>query len=91
VTRFYDAPRDRLRLAFSASVVEALEELVEMIIGEHTDPLGHRPEWVTMAEAARRLECSVDAVRMRVKRGRLRARRQGRRVYVSTQDVDGIA
>ena len=84
--------RQQLELMFSTAIVEAFEQLVETVVDDRADDLsGRRPDWITMAEAARRLECSVDAVRMRVKRGRLRVRRQGRRVYVSAQDVDGIA
>jgi excisionase family DNA binding protein len=84
--------RERLELVFSAPIVDAFEQLVETMVDDRAEALsGRRPDWISMAEAARRLECSVDAVRMRVKRGRLRVRRQGRRVYVSAQDVDGIA
>jgi excisionase family DNA binding protein len=43
-----------------------------------------------LEEAAERLGCTPDAVRMRVKRGRLDHRRQGRRVYVSAMSVDGL-
>ena len=46
--------------------------------------------WLTLEEAAERLGCTPDAVRMRVKRGRLDHRRQGRRVYVSAMSVDGL-
>lgn len=43
--------------------------------------------WLTIAAAADLLGCSPDAVRMRVKRGRLEARHEGRRVYVSRRSV----
>jgi excisionase family DNA binding protein len=49
-----------------------------------------RPEWLTLAQAAARLGCTSDAVRMRVKRGRLEARRQGRRLYVSAASVERL-
>ena len=47
-------------------------------------------EWLTLEQAGRRLGCSPDAVRMRVKRGRLRTRRPGRRVYVSAVSVSDL-
>ena len=43
--------------------------------------------WLTVEQAADLLGCSPDAVRMRIKRGRLATRRQGRRVYVSRRSV----
>lgn len=46
--------------------------------------------WYPVKEAARRLGVSEAAVRMRARRGRLLARRQGRRVYVSAASVDGL-
>jgi excisionase family DNA binding protein len=42
----------------------------------------HRPERMTVHDAARRLGISEDAVRMRVKRGTLEAEREGGRLYV---------
>jgi excisionase family DNA binding protein len=47
-------------------------------------------KWLTVAEAATRLGCSRDAIRMRVRRGRLEAKRQGRTVYVSSDSVEGL-
>lgn len=46
--------------------------------------------WLTLEAAAERLDCTPDAIRMRVKRGRLEARRHGRRVYVSAASVDTL-
>jgi excisionase family DNA binding protein len=46
--------------------------------------------WLTFREAGERLGCSPDAVRMRVRRGRLHAEHQGRRVYVSAESVDRL-
>lgn len=46
--------------------------------------------WLTLAEAAERLGCTRDAVRMRINRGRLEHRRQGRRLYVSVASVDRL-
>ena len=61
-----------------------LRELVREIVREDGSP------WLTLDQEADRLACSVDAVRMRVKRGRLEARHHGRRVYVSRSSVDEI-
>lgn len=46
--------------------------------------------WLTLAEAAERLGCTPDAVRMRINRGRLEHRRQGRRLYVSAASVEQL-
>jgi excisionase family DNA binding protein len=59
------------------------DELEERLIRE-------RKRWLTLAEAAERLGCSRDAVRMRVRRGRLEHRYQGRRLYVSAESVDRL-
>jgi excisionase family DNA binding protein len=46
--------------------------------------------WLTLAEAAERLGCTPDAVRMRINRGRLDSRRHGRRLYVSASSIDRL-
>jgi excisionase family DNA binding protein len=46
--------------------------------------------WLTLHEAAEQLGCTPDAVRMRIKRGRLEHRRHGRRIYVSAASVDRL-
>lgn len=46
--------------------------------------------WLTLKEAAERLGCTPDAVRMRVNRGRLEHRRNGRRLYVSAASVEQL-
>lgn len=56
--------------------------------GTRNDP-ATRP-WLTVQEAAERLGCSPDAIRMRCSRGRLEHRRQGRRLYVSAASVDQL-
>jgi excisionase family DNA binding protein len=79
---------------FSPDVVTAIEQLVDERVAT---ALASMPEangvspWLTLEQAAERLGCSTDAVRMRAKRGRLKSRRQGRRVYVSRESVDGLA
>ena len=86
-------PRDRLAAVLAPELVSALEELVaERVAAElaaRAPAKGAR--WLTLEQAADRLGCSADAVRMRVKRGRLEHRRQGRRVYVSAESVDLLA
>lgn len=53
-------------------------------------PQANGTKWLTLEQAAGRLGCSPDAVRMRVSRGRLESRHQGRRVYVSAESVDRL-
>jgi hypothetical protein len=73
------------------------DELVEMIAQRTAAIVLERlsaksePSWLTFAKAADRLGCTTDAVRMRVNRGRLVTRHEGRRVYVSRQSVDGLS
>jgi excisionase family DNA binding protein len=68
-----------------------LEELVrsrvEQALAEQVQP---GRVWLTLSEAAGRLGCSPDAVRMRIHRGRLEHRRHGRRLYVSAASVDRL-
>jgi excisionase family DNA binding protein len=83
--------RDRLSSLLAPELVAALEELVsERVASElaRLEPSG--PEWLTFDQAAERLGCSRDAVRMRVSRGRLAARNHGRRVYVSAVSVASL-
>jgi excisionase family DNA binding protein len=78
---------------FSPDVVAAIQDLVdERVVAALAAmaPTNGAAPWLTLEQAAERLGCSADAVRMRVKRGRLNCRRQGRRVYVSRDSVDGI-
>lgn len=87
------------------SAVARLEGLVGSVLAdaildavreELAAELAHRPttdsapRWLTLEQAGERLGCSADAVRMRVKRGRLEPRRQGRRLYVSAASVDRL-
>ena len=86
--------RDRLAVALAPELLRALEELVDERVRAELDARGNRtngPRWMTVEQAADRLSCSPDAIRMRVKRGRLEHRRQGLRVYISAESVDRIA
>lgn len=86
--------RERLGVVLAPGVLELIEamvdERVEARVAELAVANAGGPEWLTLEQAGERLDCSVDAVRMRVKRGRLEARHQGRRVYVSRASVDGL-
>ena len=82
-----------LGATFSPDLIAALEQLVDRRVASAMAAVPARDgaPWLTLEQAAVRLDCSTDAVRMRVKRGRLESRRQGRRLYVSRDSVDGIA
>ena len=88
-------PRDRLAAVLAPDVLDAIEELVaEQVRAElerrrDTAPVSGA-RWLTLEQAGERLGCSRDAIRMRVKRGRLEYRRQGRRLYVSAENVDTL-
>ncbi len=83
----------------SPVVVEPLDEWIRAIVREivREELKALQParsvevlKWLTVPQAAARLGCSADAVRMRVKRGRLEGRHQGRRLYVSAESVDRL-
>jgi DNA-directed RNA polymerase specialized sigma24 family protein len=87
--------RDRLAGIVSAELLDLVDayvdERVAAAVAESTPAttnLAH--EWLTLEQAGQRLSCSVDAVRMRAKRGRLEKRHVGRRVYVSRASVEGV-
>lgn len=85
--------RARLELAMSPAIVDAIEQLVAQRVEEALaarDASASTRTWLTLEEAGEQLGCSADAVRMRVRRGRLEARRQGRRVYVSAASVERL-
>jgi len=69
-----------------AAIEQLIDERVTRALAEHHCP-APPPPWLTVPQAAALLGCSPDAVRMRIKRGRLVARRQGRRVYVARRSV----
>jgi hypothetical protein len=88
--------RDRLAGIIGAELLDLidayLDERVEARVAELAPTATNgAPEWLTLEQAGERLDCSVDAVRMRAKRGRLVSRHIGRRVYVSRASVDGGA
>jgi Helix-turn-helix domain len=78
---------DGLREVLRPLVVEVVREEV---VGLAEERLADQKRWLTLAEAAKRLGCSPDAVRMRARRGRLEHRYQGRRLYVSAASIDRL-
>lgn len=86
--------RARLELLLSPAIVDAIEQLVEQRVREELEARAAAAStrtWLTLEEAGEQLGCSPDAVRMRVKRGRLDSKRQGRRVYVSAASVERLS
>jgi hypothetical protein len=83
--------REHLAGVLAPDVLAAFEALVDERIAAAlaTQPAdnGHG-RWVTLEEGATLAGCSVDALRMRISRGRYGSRRDGRRVYVLRADVD---
>jgi hypothetical protein len=77
-------------LAIPDDFVERIAQRAAAIVLERSSLAESRPAWLTLEQAAKQLDCSADAVRMRVNRGRLVARHQGRRVYVSRRSVEGL-
>ena len=87
------SPRDRLAALLAPELLDALDSYVAERVAEAlaaAAPAGNGARWLTCEQAAERLGCSPDAVRMRIKRGRLEHRRQGRRLYVSAPAVDRL-
>jgi len=80
-------------LAMQLATHPRFEALVQERVEQTLTDRGARPNerrWLTLGEAAERLGCSRDAVRMRIHRGRLDHRRHGRRLYVSAASVDRL-
>jgi excisionase family DNA binding protein len=89
------SPRERLAVVLAPDMLDALDELVAERVAAELACLpvsrDSGPRWLTLEQAAERLNCSPAAVRMRANRGRLETRRHGRRVYVSSASVDELA
>jgi excisionase family DNA binding protein len=81
---------EQLLEALRPLVAELVDQELERRLATIVEQAPAR-KWLTIAEAAELLGCTPDAVRMRVQRGRLEHRRQGRRVYVSAESVDRLA
>jgi excisionase family DNA binding protein len=86
---------DPVLLALQPEGVETIARraaaLVLEELRESSATCGTNRKWLTLDEAGERLGISRDAVRMRVKRGRLESKTHGRRVYVSAAGVDNLA
>jgi hypothetical protein len=75
-------------LLLSSELLALLDEHVRQVAHEAArEELARQPQrqWLPLAEAAAQLGCTPDALRMRVKRGSVEARRQGRRLYVCAE------
>jgi hypothetical protein len=76
---------DLLGLLLSAEIVAALDEHVRDVVRETVrDEIDRQDgrQWIPVPEAAKVYGCSPAALRMRVKRGTVEARRQGSRLFV---------
>lgn len=85
--------RDRLALLLGPELLDALDSYVAERVAvalAATPTVEDGARWLTCEQAAKRLGCSAPAIRMRVKRGRLEHRRQGRRLYVSARSVNEL-
>jgi hypothetical protein len=78
------------REPFAEVFVRFLRPIVIELVDERIEELREgrsEKQWLTLTEAAQQLGCTADAVRMRARRGRINRRYQGRRLYVSGEDV----
>lgn len=85
--------RDRLAAVLAPDLIEAIEDLVDERVAAEVASISasSAPAWLTLDQAAERLGCSRDAVRMRARRGRLESKPHGRRLYVSATSVAQLA
>jgi len=87
-------PRERLTRLLGPDLLDAVDAYLDARISEALAAAACQPRadlrWLTLEQAAERLGCSTDAVRMRARRGRLKMRRHGRRVYVSAASVETL-
>src|SRR6266511_2193403 len=79
------------QLAEQLAIHPRLQALVEARVDQSlADRQRNGRAWLTLNEAAEQLGCTPDAIRMRIKRGRLEHRRHGRRLYVSAASVERL-
>jgi hypothetical protein len=85
--------RNRLGAVLAPAAVDAIAAFVAETVRTEVAAQGRALEprtWLTVPEAAKRLSCSPDAVRMRAKRGQLESRHQGRRLYIAAASVENL-
>ena len=86
------SPRDQLATVFTPDLLGTLEAYVDERIARalEAQPTNGHARWVTLEDGADLAGCSVDAIRMRIKRrpDNYRTRHEGSRVYVLRADVD---
>jgi excisionase family DNA binding protein len=84
---------DRLGDVLAPAAVDAIAafvtDTVRAEVAAHVGASDAR-KWLTVREAAERLGCSADAVRMRAKRGRLESRHMGRTLYIAAASVENL-
>ena len=74
---------------FSSRVAAILGEEIDRRIGVALAELGRESdEWLDVEQAAAYLHTTPTAVRDRARRGRLKAHRQGRRLYFRRSEID---
>ena len=84
--------RDKLAMIVSPALLGILDQYVGERVREELDAqraADAGPRWVPVAEAARLEGCSVDAMRMRLARGRYETKHVGRSVLVAAASLDG--
>jgi DNA-directed RNA polymerase specialized sigma24 family protein len=84
--------KEQLKLTVPDELVEAIAERAAAIVVERFEDrvAKNGPRWLTLKQASKRLDCSEDAVRMRARRGRLKYRHHGSRMYVEAASVDDL-
>jgi hypothetical protein len=82
---------DRLALDLPEELLELIAEKAAAIV-LRAQAAERKPQrrWLTLEEAGERLGCTAAAARMRYKRGRLRGKHQGRRLYIDARSVEDL-
>jgi hypothetical protein len=80
---------ERLAQAFSTDVVGAIERLIVERVRDALD-VDERFGWVTLDQAAQLLGATADALRKRIERGTLPARKFERRWYIDVAVLDRL-
>lgn len=83
-------PGEVLAALLSADLLALIDEHVREVAAEaareEVARLVQPRRWLTLAEAAEEYGCTEAAMAMRVKRGTVESKRQGRRVYVRADE-----